>query len=161
MSDTLNRRDSFENNTSPLFDKAELLYRFVLMYYSYCLKTQDYGFEDNKVTMIEAHTVTMVDDHPGITISQLASHYNRTTSAISQLATKLEKKGLITRKMVTNLKNIHLYTTPAGKSLSQNHKQYDSDEVKSTLETLQMHCSPEEVSAFFKVLQEYITMLNE
>lgn len=159
MNDSINEQFS-SNNDSPLFDKAELLYRFVLMYYNFCLKTQDYGCED-KVTMIEAHTVTMVNDHPGITISQLAAHYNRTTSAVSQLVTKLEKKGLLTRKMVSNLKNIHLYTTSAGDSLSQTHKYYDSYEVNNTLDTLLEQCTPEEVESFFKVLQEYIIMLNE
>lgn len=153
------RKHPSDDNISLLFDKSEMLYRFVLMYYNYCIKTQDYGF-GNEVTMVEAHTVTMINDHPGITISQLASHYNRTTSAISQLATKLEKKGLITRKMISNLKNIHLYTTPEGDNLSKLHKIYDSNEVIETLHTLSLHCTPQEVDAFFKVLQEYIAMLK-
>ena len=103
----LNRESAPERQVPGLFEKSELLYRFVILYYSYCTKPRDYGF-GIPLSMIEAHSITFIDDNPGVTISQLAAHYRRTTSAVSQMATKLEKKGLITRKMVTNLKNIHL-----------------------------------------------------
>lgn len=144
-------------DSSCLFEKAELMYRFVIMYYSYCTTPQDYGICE-QLTMVEAHTVTIIDDNPGITISQLAEHYNRTKSAVSQLATKLEKKGLITRKMVSNLKNIHLYTTPEGSKLSAAHKLYDCSEVQESQDALLANCSQREIDAFFKVLWEYMVL---
>lgn len=141
-----------------LFNEAELLYRFVVRYYTHSAKSKDYGYGP-PVTMAEVHTTTKIDDQPGITISQLAAHYSRTNSAMSQLVSKLEKKGLVVRKMATDLRNTHLYTTPVGKELCRVHRLYDCENARKTRAAIGAYCSQEEIDTFFKVLREFATWL--
>ena len=111
--------------------------------------------------MAEAHTLTKIDDQPGITVSQLAAHYSRTNGAMSQLVSKLEKKGLIMRKMVEDLRNAHLYTTPIGKELSRVHRLYDCESTRKTRENIGTSCTPEEIDTFFKVLREFTAWFDK
>lgn len=141
-----------------LFNEAELLYRFVVRYYTHSAKSKDYGYGP-PVTMAEVHTTTKIDDQPGITISRLAAHYSRTNSAMSQLVSKLEKKGLVVRKMATDLRNTHLYTTPVGKELCRVHRLYDCENARKTRAAIEAYCSQEEIDTFFKVLREFATWL--
>ena len=148
-----------EQDTS-LYTEAELLYRFVVLYYTHSAKSKDYGYGPS-VTMAEAHTLTKIDDQPGITVSQLAAHYSRTNGAMSQLVSKLEKKGLIMRKMVEDLRNAHLYTTPIGKGLSRVHRLYDCESTRKTRENIGTSCTPEEIDTFFKVLREFTAWFDK
>ncbi len=87
--------------------------------------------------------------------------WNRTKGAISQTATKLEKKGYIQRrKQDGNAKTVMLFPTEKGIRLSQAHKRYDAIEVSKTVdELLRAGCTPEELDTFFKVVTKYIEIL--
>lgn len=148
-----------EQDTS-LYTEAELIYRFAVLYYTHSAKSKDYGYGPS-VTMAEAHTLTKIDDQPGITVSQLAAHYSRTNGAMSQLVSKLEKKGLIMRKMVEDLRNAHLYTTPMGKELSRVHRLYDCESARRTRENIGTSCTSGEIDTFFKVLREFTAWFDK
>lgn len=154
MNNLSNTQTSASNEDTALFNEAESLYRFVVLYYTHSAKSKDYGYGP-PVTTVEAHTTTKIDDQPGITISQLAAHYNRTSSAMSQLVSKLEKKGLVVRKLVSDLRNTHLYTTPVGKEFCRVHRLYDCEGARKTRDDLAEHCSQDEIDTFFKVLREF------
>jgi DNA-binding MarR family transcriptional regulator len=156
-------KSSFSEPMYKLNELSDALYRFVMLYRDYMNDTHDYGSGD-MLSMVEMHTLTAIDDNPGITINQMAKMWHRTNGAISQTATKLEAKSYIIRKkMDGNAKNIHLFTTPKGKALSEKHKMYDSAEVAETVkELMYVHsCTAEEVDAFFKVIKVYIDLLEE
>ena len=98
--------DDMENEyTSPsvnkIFDqlnqKANAVYNFVMLYSGYMSERHNYGV-GIPINMVEVHTLTAIEENPGITISQLASLWQRTNSALSQTATKLEKKGYVIRR---------------------------------------------------------------
>ena len=124
-----------------------------MLYSDYVAQNQDYGTGE-LVNMVEVHTLTAIEDNPGINVSELALMWNRTNGAISQTVTKLEKKGYIERrKMEGNAKVVLLFPSEKGVRLSQAHKFYDSVEVSKTMnELLLSGCTIEEIDAFFRVV---------
>lgn len=149
---------SLEDLTKTFVVKADLLYKFVLLYSNYLSSTSDYG-TGNMVSMVEVHTLTQIYDNPGITVTQLANYWKRTKSAVSQTVSKLEARGFITRTTSeTNKKVYELYVTEEGKKLSAAHKAYDLVEISHTLEDLLKTCTYEEIDAFYKVLESYIKL---
>lgn len=141
-----------------LSPRADLLYSFVTLYAAYINELRDYG-TGMLINMVEVHTLTMIADRPGITVSELSVMWSRTKGAVSQNVTKLEHKGLVTRvRDESNAKIVHIYATPEGERLSTAHKLYDNMDVMQTQRDLLENCTIEEVDAFFKVLQSYIRL---
>ena len=93
-------KSSFSEPMYKLNELSDALYRFVMLYRDYMNDTHDYGSGD-MLSMVEIHTLTAIDDNPGITINQMAKMWHRTNGAISQTATKLEAKSYIIRKKWT------------------------------------------------------------
>lgn len=92
---------------------------------SYYSELHDYGTGE-LYTSTEVHMVTRIEENPGITATKIAEATNRTKSAVSQMLSKLEAKGLIYReKDPNNGKQHFLYVTPKGRHLSTCHKAYD------------------------------------
>ena len=77
--------------------RHNILYQFVMRYDDYIYNTHDYGTGD-ALTMIESHTLSFIDDHPGTTVTELASFWSKTKGAISQIVSRLERYGLIEKK---------------------------------------------------------------
>ncbi|MBU9725476.1 MarR family winged helix-turn-helix transcriptional regulator [Diplocloster modestus] len=141
--------------------RGNLIYRFVLQYRDLMFERYDYGSGD-EFNMLEIHTLTEIGDNPGTTVSSLSTIWNRTKGAISQVVTKLEDLGYVERrKNAANGKIVNLYLTPSGTRLSQLHKAYDSKDITETTTKLLSKCSMEEIDHFYKVLQAYISILEE
>ncbi|WP_195282533.1 MarR family winged helix-turn-helix transcriptional regulator [Harryflintia acetispora] len=141
-----------------LSQRADLVYSFVTVYNSYINELRDYG-TGMLINMVEVHTLTMIADHPGITVSELSVMWSRTKGAVSQNVTRLEKKGLITRQRdEKNAKIVHLYVTEEGERLSTAHKMYDNMDIMQTQRDLLQSCSLEEVDSFYKVLKAYLQL---
>ncbi len=146
---------------SSLNEKADLVFKFVTLYNDYMSEKHDYG-TGQLINMVEVHTLTAIEENPGITITELAGLWNRTSSALSQTATKLEKKGYIVRiKSPDNARNNQLFVTESGRELSLAHKAYDVENVTGTLNELLETCSVNEVADFFKVITSYIHLLED
>lgn len=143
-----------------IYSKADSLYEFVLKYNDMMHDLHDYG-DGQMLNMIEMHLVSYIDQNPGITVSKLAKMWNRTKGAISQQVKKLEANGYINKvKHDSNGRVILLYTSESGKKLSSKHINYDVLEIMKTTQLLLQNCTSEEVDAFFKVVGEYIKILN-
>lgn len=140
---------------------AKTLYQFLDYYYDYENQPKDYGTGE-MINMVEVHVLTAIYDQPEITVTQLAADFNRTKSAISQIVTKLVKKGLVIRQNhETNKKTILLLPTQEGKRLSRAHKKYDAADEAETLEILLQNCTMDEIRSFHKVLQCYNKLFQE
>jgi DNA-binding MarR family transcriptional regulator len=140
--------------------KANIIYKFVMKYHDYIKTARDYGTGEI-INMVEVHTLTVIEENPGITVTEVALEWNRTKGAVSQIITKLEKRALITRKKEEgNAKNVHLYVTDKGKLLSKAHKDYDIKELTWADETLRKSYTPEEIDVFYKVMQKYTELLD-
>ena len=95
----------------------------------YHKELRDYGTGEF-YTSTEVHMVTRIEENPGITAVRIAEYTCRTKSAVSQMLTKLEGKGLIYKeKDPNNGKQQLLYVTDKGKQLSLCHRAYDETAV--------------------------------
>ena len=152
---------SLASMTQKIIKDADVLYEFVLKYAASMNLSKDYGTGE-KLNMIEAHLLTYIDDHPGITGSELARMWGRTKGAISQQIKKLVSRGLVVRKKQSNnAKTILLYVSKKGKEVSFAHKMHDMQDIAQTLAFLLSTCSLDEIAAFYKVMRSYISILDE
>ena len=83
--------------------------------------------------MMQIHTLTFIDDCPGITATQLSKIWHKSKSAISQTIKKLIESGYVEKRyMENNEKTARLYVTEKGKRLSSVHKAYDIADITQT-----------------------------
>ena len=158
--DTNNMNTADEKLVKVLHSKSSSLYRFISLYNTFMNKPKDYGTGE-LINMVEIHILTEIEENPGTSVTELARIWNKTKGAISQTVTKLEKKGYITReKREGNDKNILLFATQEGIELSKAHKLYDSKDLIDTLNYLMKRCTLDEIEGFYKVLNEYIKLLE-
>ena len=142
-----------------VYSKADLLYEFIIKYSSFMSVSNSYG-TDNQLNMIESHLLLYVEDHPGISITELAKIWMRTKGAISQQIKKLEKWEYVEkRKKDNNAKAIHLFVTQKGKEMNIAHRFYDIADITQTLQLLLKTCNFEEILAFYKVIEAYLNIL--
>ena len=140
--------------------KADMLFRFVMLYHDFAMEKKDYG-TGKDVSMVEVHTLLRVAEKPGITVSEISEQTYRTKSAVSQIIKRLETMGYVERRCNRDDRRLmQLYPTEAGIELNTAHLRYDSVEVKETFDELMKVCSEEELEAFFKVVDEYLCLLS-
>ena len=154
--------DSFIHQTfHTLNERHNSIYQFVMRYNDYILSVHDYG-EGIPMTMIEVHTLTYIEEHPGVTVTELAKYWGKTKGALSQTASRLAEWGLITKeKKEDNAKNVCLYPTEQGVRLSRSHKLYDTLDITKTMGELRKECTPDEIDAFYKVLSVYNRVIQK
>ncbi len=119
---------------------------------------RDYGTGE-LYTSTEVHMVTRIEENPGITAVKIAEITYRTKSAVSQMLSKLESKGLISKeKDPENGKQQLLYVTAKGKHLSLCHKAYDeaSASVQEVVEKFGMEAIETYLSISEYVHQKYL-----
>lgn len=139
--------------------RADMLYQFVILYYNYIYEQHTYEAAD--FNMVEIHILTCIDDTPGITATELSRIWHKSKSAISQTLKKLIEGGYIEKRFKeNNEKNAYLYVTEKGKLLSNIHKAYDVADITDTTAYLIDKCGEADFNAFYRVLEEYINLLN-
>ncbi len=137
-----------------------ILYRFILTYYNYFVTRRNYG-GDHNFTMIEAHVLTDIVDTPGITVSELATNWKRTQSALSQTVKKLIKWGYVERVInQENSKYFFLFPTEKARDFAISHKRYDNRDTIKLFKLLLKKFTPEELTTFFNVMDEYNKILE-
>lgn len=85
------------NDLKSLTEGMERVYTFVSDCNDLYSAAKDYGNGD-KMNMAEIHTLSLISDNPGISVSGVSKMWNRTLSAASQNINKLAKKNLIKKK---------------------------------------------------------------
>ena len=150
-----NSKEEIDQNYAQLSTRADKLYHIVMLYAEYINTPTDYG-DGELITMTEVHTLTMIEDHPGLTVSDLAKWWRLTKSAISQAIKKLEARGLVYKvRDENNAKILHLFPTEAGVKLSTAHKLFDNMDIMQTSNDLLQTCTAEEIDTFYKVIDAY------
>lgn len=131
------------------------IYHFVMNYSDYIYASRPYGGAE-PMSMIEVHTLSYIDDHPGVTPTELVRFWNKTKGAISQILARLADRNLIEKqKLPDNAKTIHLYVTEEGARISHAHKLFDIQDVTKTVLALEEHVSVQELETFYKVISVY------
>ena len=155
------RKNDLDSKRYEIFaQKTELVYQFISMQNEYSNQLRDYGTGEF-LTMVEIHTLTSIEENPGITITKLAKLWRKTKSAISQMVSRLEKKGYIYReKYSEDSKQVLIYATEEGVKLSKAHKAYDNEDLRLTLDSLLEICSFDDVQTFFGVVSAYIEIMQ-
>jgi len=150
-----NSKEEIDQIYARLSPRADKLYHFVMLYAEYIKEPRDYG-NGQLITMTEVHTLTLIEDNPGLTVSDLAKWWRLTKSAISQTIKKLEARGLVYKvRDENNAKILHLYATEEGVQLSTAHKLFDNMDIMQTSNDLLRTCTAEEIDIFYKVIDAY------
>lgn len=134
---------------------------FFMHYNDYIMSAHQYG-DNYTLTLMEVHTLSYIEDHPGTSSGELIQYWDKTKGTISQILTKLEKLELIEkRKKDGNAKNLYLYVTAEGSRVSKAHKMYDILDIAKTMSQLQKQCSAEEIEAFYHVISVYNEVIKK
>lgn len=150
-----------KNDLKLLTESMEHVYTFVSDSYDMYSAARDYGNGD-KMNMAQIHTLSLIADNPGISVSGVSKMWNRTLSAASQNINKLVKKKLIEkRKEEGNQKTVHLYVTESGQKLSDMHKAYDRKELTKVAEVLLKMHTLDELKTALKVIETGITLVEK
>lgn len=101
----------------------------------------------------EAYIINHIGQTPGITVTELGEHLNKTPSACSQSVKKLLAKGLVEQKRNTDNKRVYnLYLTSTGRQLYQDHIEFNEKCKTNTFQML-ADFSEEELIAHLHVQQ--------
>ncbi len=93
--------------------------------------------EDDSLYMREVHFVVEVGSMGSPTMSEVANRLNVTQGAVTQMATRLEKKGYVMRQKDSQDKRVTTISlTEKGKLLCDNHIAYDQKEYAVVSEML-------------------------
>ena len=115
-----------------------------------------------QLTPVEAMTVVVIAENPGITASELCFKWRRSRGNISQLLKKIEEKGLIVKaNKPDNNKEIALYPTDEGTRLYHQYMMNDSEDSTNIAKKLLETCTIEEFRDFYKVIDCYTKILTE
>ncbi|WP_058991035.1 MarR family transcriptional regulator [Anaerococcus rubeinfantis] len=137
------------------------MYDFILEFSNYFNTRRSYEVGP-ELTMIEVHILTQIHDCPGITVTELAKNWKRTTSAISQTVRKLMKQDLVYRKnSKENGKIFHLFTSSDGDKIVINHKKFDNINILKSRKRLLRKFSVDQLVAFDDICEEYTNLLRE
>lgn len=141
-------------------DAMETVFTFVTESHDSYTTPRDYG-NGEEMNMAEIHTLSLIADNPGISVSEAAKMWNRTLSAASQNINKLYKKGLIEKKKEDgNNKQLHLYVTAAGQMLSDKHKAYDKLEFQQTVQELLQKHTAQDLMTTLDVLKTGLSVVE-
>lgn len=139
--------------------RANTLYEFVILYHNYIYAHHVY--ENEHFNMMEIHTLTFIDDFPGITATELSKMWHKSKSAISLVIKKLADGGYIEKRYKkNNEKSVCLYVTEKGQRLSSIHKAYDVADITATNSFLIEQCGKEDLEAFYRIIEKYNQLLK-
>jgi len=109
----------------------------------------------------ERHMLDKIGDNTGMNVTEFADAAGVTKGAISQLVSKLEKKGIVRRyKKSTNDKEVFLELTKTGQEVHRQHKKINEQSIIPLDEELSKH-SDEKVEfllAMFKWFDDYLDL---
>lgn len=112
----------------------------------YLSKERHYDDSEDRLYMREAHFIMAVGTGEGKTMSELAKELDVTHGAVSQTASRLEKKGyLLRRRDEGDRRQIVAVLTEKGRDFYAQHLEYDSEEFASLDERFFSRFSEEEL----------------
>jgi len=147
-------------SSKELLECANILYEFIDLFSNYENTPRDYGF-GNLLSMSEIHILSAIDNHPGITATELAEQFRRSKSFISQTIAVLRGHSYILRfSTEKDAKKKQLFVSPEGKQLCQAHAAFDEHALTKTYSYLLRDCTPDEIDAFYNVMGVYNNIMK-
>lgn len=140
--------------------KSDLVHDFTMRNYDRAKKVRNYGVGTN-CTPVEAHLLEKIYENPDSTVTQLAQRVDRSKAAVSQIVTKLEEKGLLTKTpRVDHAKKLCLRVTAKGERLTLAHIAYDEKVAGAFFRKLAKSFDDETMGNFFCVLRKFLENMN-
>lgn len=144
--------DEPESIYTDLEGKAKAIYNYTLVINVYQALRRDYGL-GYFMSQADIHTLSFIEENPGITAKQLAEITFKTKGTISTTLSNLERDGYIEQRInPDNRRERNLYLTDKGMLVCRQHIAYDRKTTAEYLTELAENCTPQEINAFFKVL---------
>ncbi|MCM1046086.1 MAG: MarR family transcriptional regulator [Candidatus Gastranaerophilales bacterium] len=105
-------------------------------YYTVWLDVMNKDYLGTSFSWPESRALFEIYRNPGINATEICEHLNMDKSYVSRIIAKLEKKGVLTRKLILGSKGIKkLYLTNTGKEeakqIDQNGDQQISEKLKN------------------------------
>jgi DNA-binding MarR family transcriptional regulator len=101
-----------------------------------------------------------IGDNTGMNVTEFAASAGVTKGAISQLVSKLEKKGIVRRyKKSTNDKEVFLELTKSGQEVHRQHKEINEQTIIPLVEELRKH-SDEKIEFLLKMFKWFDNYLD-
>lgn len=116
--------------------------------------------QDDSLYMREVHFVVEIGSMESPTMSEVATRLNVTQGAVTQMATRLEKKGYVIRKKDTEDKRVTTISlTEKGKILCAEHIAFDKKEHAEVSEMLKEFSDEEleKLIRYEKIMWEIVT----
>ena len=123
-------------------------------------KTRFYG-TDTPIHYSEIHTLMFVVRYPGIHVLGLAERLEITKASASEIVQKIEKKGLIEKRVGEDKKSkLAIFPTEKGIAAHENHMKYH-DAFNRMVEGQLMQSSPSDKEAILVFLKGISACLRE
>ena len=115
-------------------------------------KRTPYEFGDTALYAAEVHVLEMIGTNPGITATDIVNNMQVTKGAISQIVSKLNRKGLVQKSSRTgNLKTQEITLTEKGREVFLLHEEYER-ELMHRMNAELKKCRPEDIRIFTSMI---------
>lgn len=140
---------------------VELLYQTVNIFNAETRQPRDYGAEQ-LMYHSEVHLISAIFNHKEANASELAQVLGITNGAVTQVANKLVKKGLIERyKLPGNKKETYFLCTEQGEKVHYGHEDYHKKilvEAMKYIDSLE-HDKVEAIDTFLNKVNEGVSRM--
>lgn len=145
-------------------DKIELSWAFEQAFHKYAAyesQPRDFGI-GFPLTQNEIHTVVIVCENEGISLGELARERAVTKGAMSQLVSKLVKKGLIVKEVAEHSASyVSLRPTNLGRKAYENHSRMHAAMGMTIDQYLFDDMSAEEIKRITKKFKLFAELLDK
>lgn len=145
-------------------DNIELSWAFEQAFQKYAAyesQPRDFGI-GFPLTQNEIHTIVIVCENEGISLGELAKERAVTKGAMSQLVSKLVKKGLIVKETAEHSASyVSLRPTELGRKANENHSRAHAAMGMTIDQYLFADMSTEEIRRFTKKFKLFAELLDK
>lgn len=86
----------------------------------------------------EAHTIELIGNNEGLSVTRMATRFGITPSAASQMVTKLVRRGFVGKRPAPHSnKEFELFLTPSGREGYRAHEEFHGKDMVHLLEQLE------------------------
>ena len=115
-------------------------------------KRTPYEFGDTALYAAEVHVLEMIGTNPGITATDIVNNMQVTKGAISQIVSKLHRKGLVQKSSRKgNMKTQEITLTDKGMEVFLLHEEYEGELMQKMNAELKK-CRPEDIRIFTSMI---------
>lgn len=114
-----------------------------------------------EITTREVHTIQAIGEREAMSVTDVATHFGVTTSAASQVVTKLAKKGFLEKRQAPRSnKEVHLFLTRAGWRAFRAHECFHGEDMRRLAAHLSVY-PLQQIATLWVLLEVFETVMDE